>query len=126
MTDSLGELARRWRLAEQQLYPTILADPSAYQRYVLAVRGLADDLSVVASPEALVASWPTSAPRAAEHLRAVGDTGDAAVAELVAGAAFALREREIAAARAAAKLEARAGRERALTPRGLEREDQRR
>lgn len=107
MTDSLGELARRWRLAEQQLYPTILADPSAYQRYVLAVRGLADDLSVVASPEALVASWPTSAPRAAEHLRAVGDTGDAAVAELVAGAAFALREREIAAAQATEELEPR-------------------
>jgi hypothetical protein len=98
--ESLEELARRWRLAEQQLYPTILADPSAYQRYVLAVRGLADDLSVVASPEALVASWPTSATRAAEHLRAVGDTGDPAVAELVAGAAFALREREIAAAQA--------------------------
>ena len=98
MGDSLEELARRWRLTEAQLYPTILADPSAYQRYVLAVRGLADDLSVVASPEALVASWPTSATRAAEHLRAVGDTGDAAVAELVAGAAFALREREIAAA----------------------------
>ena len=98
MPDTLGDLARRWRLAEQQLYPTILADPSAYQRYVLAVRGLADELSVVASPEALVASWPTSAPRAAEHLRAAGELGDPAVAELVAGAAFALRERELAAA----------------------------
>ena len=126
MPDSLEELARRWRLAEQQLYPTILADPSAYQRYVLAVRGLADDLSVVASPEALAASWPTSATRAAEHLRAVGDTGDAAVAELVAGAAFALREREIAAAQVVAELEAPAGPERSLTPRASEREDQRR
>ena len=103
MPDSLGELSRRWRLAEQQLYPTILADPSAYQRYVLAVRGLADELSVVASPEALVASWPTSAPRAAENLRAVGDPGDAGVAELVEGAAFALREREMAAAQVAAE-----------------------
>ena len=107
MPDSLEELSRRWRLAEQQLYPTILADPSAYQRYVLAVRGLADELSVVASPEALVASWPTSAPRAAEHLRAVGDPGGEAMAELVAGAAFALREREIAAAQAAEELEPR-------------------
>ena len=32
MPDALGELVRRWRLAEQHLYPTILADPSAYQR----------------------------------------------------------------------------------------------
>jgi len=123
--DSREELARRWRLAEQQLYPTILADPSAYQRYVLAVRGLADDLSVVASPEALVASWPTSAPRAAEHLRAVGDPGHEAVAELVAGAAFALREREIAAAQAAAERRSRPA-PRALTLRASEREDQRR
>ncbi len=107
MPDSLGELSRRWRLAEQQLYPTILADPSAYQRYVLAVRGLADELSVVATPEALVTSWATSAPRAAERLRAVGDPGGEAMAELVAGAAFALREREIAAAQAAEELEPR-------------------
>jgi hypothetical protein len=125
VTDSLGELARRWRLAEQQLYPTILADPSAYQRYVLAVRGLADDLSVVASPEALAASWPTSATRAAEHLRAVGDTGDPAVAELVAGAAFALREREIAAAQAAAERRRRPSGTR-LDTAHIEREDQRR
>ena len=126
MPDSLGELSRRWRLAERHLYPTILADPAAYQRYVLAVRGLADELSVVASPEALVASWPTAAPRAAEHLRAVGEPGDEAVAELVAGAAFALREREIAAARAAAELKGAAGRARVLTPQVSEGEDQRR
>ena len=101
MPDALGELAHRWRLAEQRLYPTILADPSAYQRFVLAVRGLADELSVVASPESLAASWATSLASshqgAAEHLRAVGGPDDAGSAELVAGAAFALREREIAA-----------------------------
>jgi hypothetical protein len=98
----LQELVRRWRVAEQQLYPTILADPSGYQRYVLAVRGLADELSVVASPEDLVDAYAASAPRAAAHLRAVGGPEDAGAAELVAGAAFALRERELAAALAAA------------------------
>jgi hypothetical protein len=116
--DALGELVRRWRFAEQQLYPTILADPSLYQRYVLAVRGLADELSVVASPEALVASWAASSAtpseRAAEHLRAVGGPDDDATAEVVAGAAFALREREIHARTAA------------LTVPTSEREDQRR
>jgi hypothetical protein len=116
--DSLEELARRWRLAEQRLYPTILADPSAYQRYVLAVRGLADELSVVASPEALVASYAASFARAAEHLRAVGEAEDAGVAELVAGAAFALREREISSGMRS--------RPSALTPPASEREDQRR
>jgi hypothetical protein len=90
-------------VAEQQLYPTILADPSGYQRYVLAVRGLADELSVVASPEGLVEAYGTSAPRAAAHLRAVGGPENEAAAELVAGAAFALRERELAVALAAAE-----------------------
>jgi hypothetical protein len=116
--DALGELVRRWRLAEQRLYPTILADPSTYQRYVLAVRGLADERSVVASPEALAACWATdlatSFLRAAEHLRAVGGPDDDATAEMVAGAAFALREREIRARTAA------------LTVPTSEREDQRR
>ena len=118
MPDELGELVRRWRLAEQRLYPTILADPSTYQRYVLAVRGLADELSVVASPQALAACWEaasaTSFLRAAEHLRAVGGPDDDATAEVVAGAAFALSEREIRARTAA------------LTVPTSEREDQRR
>jgi hypothetical protein len=120
--DAFGDLVNRWRLAEQRLYPTILADPSAYQRYVLAVRGLADELSVVASPEALAASWATSSAAshrgAAEHLREVGGPDDEWAADLVAGAAFALREREIAAALL--------GRARALTLPALEREDSRR
>jgi hypothetical protein len=119
--DALGDLVNRWRLAEQRLYPTILADPSAYQRYVLAVRGLADELSVVASPEALAASWATSSATAhrgaAEHLRRIGGPDDEWAAALVAGAAFALREREIATVLS--------GRTRVLTVPALEREDQR-
>ena len=118
MPDALAELVRRWRVAEQRLYPTILADPSAYQRCVLAVRGLADELFVVASPESLVASWAaasaTSFERAVEHLRSAGGPDDPATAELVAGAAFALREREIQAQASA------------LTLPTSEREDQRR
>jgi hypothetical protein len=101
--EPLGELVRRWRIAEQQLYPTILADPTGYERYVLAVRGLADELSVVASPEALADAYGDSAQRAAEHLRRVGGPDSRGAAELVAGAAFALRERELAASLAAAE-----------------------
>jgi len=56
----------------------------------------------------------TSFLRAAEHLRAVGAPDDDATAAVVAGAAFALREREIAA------------QIRALTVPTSEREDQRR
>lgn len=101
--DTLGELAGRWRLAEQRLYPIILADPAGYQRCLLAVRRLADELVAVTTPAALVAAFAGAQPRAAAALRAVGGAGDAGSAELVAGAAFALRQRELAAAQAASE-----------------------
>lgn len=91
-------MAGRWRIAEQRLYPIVLADPLLYERYVLAVRGLADELSAVTSPEALIQAFGEAAPRAAEHLRTVGAPYDRGSVDLVAGAAFALRERELAAA----------------------------
>lgn len=101
MAEPLAELTRRWRQSEQQLYPMILADPQAFQRFVLAVRGLADDLAAVASPQALVEAFGSATPSAARHLRSVGGPDDGRAAELVAGAAFALRERELAAELAA-------------------------
>jgi len=108
--DPLPELVRRWRVAEGQLYPTILTDPQAYQRFLLAVRGLADELAGVAGPEALAEQYASSGPRAAEHLRRVGGPEGGAAVDLVAGAAFALAERELsAAAAAAARVERIAG-----------------
>jgi hypothetical protein len=101
--DAPGELVGRWRIAEQRLYPIVLADPLSYERYVLAVRRLADELSAVTSPEALIQAFGEAAPRAAEHLRTVGAPDDPGSVDLVAGAAFALRERQLAAAQAAAE-----------------------
>ena len=102
MPEPSPELVGRWRAAEGQLYPTVLTDPQAYQRYVLAVRGLADELSEVAGREALAAAYPGAAARAAEHLRLVGGPDDPRAADLVAGAAFAMAERRVSAAQAAA------------------------
>ena len=100
-TAAAGGLAARWRGAEHQLYPLLLNDPAAYRRGVLAVRALADELASAASGAALEAAWPAYAEpggRAAEVLAGSGaGAGDAFLAELVAGAAFALRARELAA-----------------------------
>lgn len=102
MPEPSPELVGRWRAAEGQLYPTVLTDPQAYQRYVLAVRGLADELSEVAGRDALAAAYPGAAARATEHLRRAGGPDDPRAADLVAGAAFAMAERRVSAAEAAA------------------------
>lgn len=97
MAEDLDELVRRWSEAERRLYPVVLSDPDGYQRGVRAARGLADELSDVASLEALACAWPAGVRRAADQLRRLGGSGDGAVAEFVAGAAFAIRHRELAA-----------------------------
>lgn len=103
MAEDLDELVRRWSEAERRLYPVVLSDPDGYQRGVRAARGLADELSDVASLEALACAWPAGVRRAADQLRRLGGSGDGAVAEFVAGAAFAIRHRELAAATSAAE-----------------------
>jgi hypothetical protein len=105
--DALGELVGRWQRAEQRLYPVVLADPHTYERYVLAVRALADELAAVSSREALGEAFAGAPARALTHLRAVGGPLDEQSAGLVAGSAFALRERELAHTQAASERESR-------------------
>lgn len=111
VTAAAGGLAARWRAAEHQLYPLLLNDPAAYRRGVLAVRALADELVSAASGAALEAAWPAYAGpggRAAQVLAQSGaGSEEASLAELVAGAAFALRARELAAEADAAAVAAR-------------------
>ena len=104
LADGLGELAQQWRSAERRLYPIVLSDPEAYQRYVLAVRALADDLGAIASPQALAEAYRDGSRRASATLAASGRPFDANAAGLVAGAAFALRHRELAAELEAAEV----------------------
>jgi hypothetical protein len=99
-----AELAQRWREAERRLYPVILSDPEAYRRYVLAVRELADELRSVAASTALAEAYRDADRRAAAVLERSGAPVAAHVTEVVAGAAFALRHRELAAEEAAAEV----------------------
>jgi hypothetical protein len=91
-----GELVRRWNDAERRLYPVVLTNPEAFERYVLAARRLADELSAVGTFEALAEAYASAGEQAVAELRRLGPEPDAGAVELVAGAAFALRNRELA------------------------------
>jgi hypothetical protein len=97
MVDKVSIDAARalWAEYEKQLYPMVISDSTGYQQALLAVRALADEMRNVASIEELVSMWP----RAGEMLKSVVSTRGLSAWSLpqdgVAGAAFALREREI-------------------------------
>ena len=97
MVDKVSIDAARalWAEYEKQLYPMAISDSTGYQQALLAVRALADEMRNVASIEELVSMWP----RAGEMLKSVVSTRGLSAWSLpqdgVAGAAFALREREI-------------------------------
>jgi len=94
-----------WRDAERRLYPLLLSSPEMYERSLRLVRGVADQLTAVATIDELGTAYTN---REALVAGAIEDAGIAAAAvdvEAVVGAAFALRYAEIenAAKRAAAQ-----------------------
>ena len=95
MVEELDELVARWRVDEQRLYPMIMVEPDRYERYLLVVRAVADELRGIGSPRELAAAYENSlatigAVVARESMSAQGlDLG------LVASAAFSLRYAEI-------------------------------
>lgn len=89
--EQLSDLARRWRAAEQQLYPAVLGDPDTYARTLRVVRAIVDDLIAITTPAGLAESYrdPDTIVAAAAHR--VGVEALPVPAELLAGAAFRLR-----------------------------------
>ncbi|HZD69354.1 MAG TPA: hypothetical protein VFA45_10700 [Actinomycetes bacterium] len=104
MSQAPVELVERWNLAERHLYPVVMARPDLYERYLALVRATADDLGALSSPEALAAAFGEAVARAARSAARAGVPTDGLDLSMAAGAAFALRYREVraAAARAAA------------------------
>jgi hypothetical protein len=94
-------LAASWEQAEARLYPAVLERPDLYQRNIRLVRATADHLRLLGpGTSALVAA----AERGPELVAAVADDDGSSVVELdlrlVAGAALALRYREVRAEQA--------------------------
>jgi hypothetical protein len=101
----MDELIRRWEEAERRLYPSMVAQPDVVAGALRLVRAVADDLREVQTVDRLADAWG----RAGELVQAAAEREgiDEAPAdpEVVAGAAFALRYRELVveAARAEAR-----------------------
>jgi hypothetical protein len=93
----LEEAVRRWRTAEQRLYPMAMASPEGYERYVALVRAVADDLRPVRNAEALTDAYAGAVDIAVAAARRHGLPTEGLELELAAGAAFSLRYREVLA-----------------------------
>jgi hypothetical protein len=107
MSQALVELVERWNQAERHLYPVVLASPDRYERYLALVRALADDLGDLPDPDALAAAFGEAVPMAARTAARVGVPADGLDLDVAAGAAFALRYREVKVAEARATVAAK-------------------
>lgn len=95
MTGNADEVARaRWRAAEDRLYPTLIANPTSYQRALTQIQAVTDelrrrgdDLSVLLAAEA----------GTDEVLASACPEGIGLPADLLVGVACGIRAREIAA-----------------------------
>jgi hypothetical protein len=115
MSQAPSELVERWNVAERHLYPVVMARPDLYERYLVLVRALADDLGDVSTPEALAAAYGEAVARAGHTAARTGILTEDLDLGVAAGAAFAVRYREI---KAAAARDAVAARVREATAKG--------
>lgn len=90
-------LIRTWEEAERRLYPSMVAQPELVARSLGLVRAVADELREVETVEALAEAWGRGAEIAAAAASREGSTEEVPDLEIVAGAAFALRHRELVA-----------------------------
>jgi len=95
--DSLTRLVAGWRAAEQRLYPIIMARPEMSERCLGLVRAIADDLGEADTVPALGRRSEAGASIVDGAAERTGITTEGLDLDLVAGAAFCLRYREILA-----------------------------
>ena len=102
-----AEVLSQWSSAEERLYPVIMTRPDLYQRAVELVRKVADELDSCRDLAALVEAWPG----AADIVYRASSLALMPLAELdvnlVAGAGFSMRYRELAGPAARAERLAR-------------------
>jgi hypothetical protein len=93
----MDRLIRRWEEAERRLYPSMVAQPDLVARYMRVVRAVAEELRTVHSLEELAEAWDRGLELAEAAARNEDMADDAPDLEVLAGAAFGLRYREVAA-----------------------------
>lgn len=100
-TDPTAVLAARWDESERRLYPVATTNPDAYQSAVRLVRAVADALADAEDLDALAGQWERRSDLVDGALRVCGDIAGYRLPEAeIAGAAFAVRRRELLAERA--------------------------
>lgn len=95
MSGERERLIGSWQAAEQRLYPIVMVNPEAYARYLALVRSVADELRAATTPEELTAAFDRSAEVVAAAVERTGVSAEGLDLGLAAGAAFALRYREV-------------------------------
>lgn len=93
--DELPRLIDEWNTAEGRIATLALSRPDAYETYLRAVRVVADALGGVTSVEALAEAHAHATPLAERALHGAGFLPGEVKASQVAGAAFALRYRQL-------------------------------
>lgn len=96
MRDDHRAQVAAWFAAEERLYPVVLVRPEAYARALDVVRAVVDELSGAGSTEDLVAAFGQARDISTTVAERGGLNIDDLDLDLVAGAAFALRYREVA------------------------------
>lgn len=95
MEADLGRLVRAWREAEQRLYPMVMHRPEEFEGHLEAVREVADALASERTPEELARAWERGFQVAEGVLGTRRERQTWLDVELVAGAGFGIRYREI-------------------------------
>jgi hypothetical protein len=92
------QLLSDWKSAEERLYPVVMVRPDLYERSIRMVRATADELAGCLDVGALVEAWAGAAEIVHRAATGAGLDLEGLDAGLVAGAAFSMRYRELAAA----------------------------
>ncbi len=91
------QLLSDWKSAEERLYPVVMVRPDLYERSVRMVRATADELAGCPDLAALVQAWGGAAEIVHRAASEAGHDLEGLDAGLIAGAAFSMRYRELAA-----------------------------
>ena len=97
------KLLSDWMAAEGRLYPVVMVRPDLYERAVRLVRAVTDDLSRYRDLAGLAGAWDAAAEIVHRAAGVAGLDLEGLDAGLVAGAAFSMRYRELAAGAARAE-----------------------
>jgi hypothetical protein len=92
------QLLTDWKAAEERLYPVVMVRPDLYERSVRLVRAAVDELAGCLDVAALVNAWSGAAEIVHRGATEAGLDLEELDAGLIAGAAFSMRYRELAAA----------------------------